>query len=88
MVWPRGERVYTFEATYATSALIGETDQHRIQLRPAVIFKIPDRFTFRSRGDWRMGVALKWICGPDGSDFGLSVKFRGDFDLKKLLRRR
>jgi len=87
MVWQRGERVYTFEATYVTTALMGDTAQDRIQLRPAVIFRIPDRFTFHSKGNWRMGVALKWIYGPDGHDFGLSVKFRGDFDLKKLLGR-
>ena len=87
LVWQRGERVYTFEATYATTALLGDSSKDRIQLRPAVIFRIPDRFTFHSKGDWRMGVALKWIYGPDGHDVGLSVKFRGDFDLKKLLGR-
>ena len=88
VVWQKGERVYTFETIYATTALMGTTSQNRIQVRPGVIFKIPDRFTFHSRGDWRMGVALKWIYGPDGHDIGMSVKFRGNFDLKKLLGRR
>ncbi|MCF3652406.1 hypothetical protein [Synoicihabitans lomoniglobus] len=88
LVWQQGTRVYTFEATYATTALIGDFDsQHRIQLRPGVIFRIPDRFTFHSRGDWRMGVAAKFIYGPDGPEWGLSVKFRGNFDLKKMIRR-
>jgi hypothetical protein len=87
-VMQRGSRVYTFETTYATTALMGSTSQDRIQVRPGVIFRIPDRFTFHSRGDWRMGVAVKWLYGPDGHDFGLSVKFRGNFDLKKLVRGR
>lgn len=83
MVWRRDRRIYTFEATYATSSLIGRTDQHRIRLRPGVIFDLPRRFSFNSSGDWRVGVALKYVHGPDGPDFGLSVKFRGSFDLKR-----
>ena len=88
LVWQRGERVYTLETTYSTTALIGSTSQDRIQVRPGVIFRIPQKFTFNSRGDWRVGVALKWVYGPDGHDFGLSVKVRGNFDLKKLLGKR
>lgn len=88
MVWQRGQRAYTFETTYATTALLGPGEtQHRIQLRPGVIFRIPDRFTFSSRGDWRMGIAAKITYGPDGPEWGVAVKFRGEFDLKRLLRR-
>lgn len=87
-VWNRGQHTYTFETVYATTALLGDTDQHRISVRPGVIFRIPDRFTFHSRGDWRMGMALRLTDGPDGLDVGFSVKLRGDFDLKRLLGRR
>ena len=82
LVWQRGRRIYTFESTYATTALIGKEAQHRASVRPGVIFRVPSKYTFKSNGDWRVGVAMKFIYGPDGPDLGLSVKFRGSFDLK------
>ena len=82
MVWERGRRVYTLETNLATTSLIGTTDLYRFSIRPGIIFRLPSRFTFNSRGDWRMGMAVNLIYGPDGPDVGLSVKFRGNFDLK------
>ena len=87
-VWPQDRHAFTFETTYATTTWLGEDDLHRITVRPGFTFEVPDRWTFNSRGQWRMGIAAPVTWGPDGWEVGLSVKFRANFDLKKLLRRR
>lgn len=86
-VWPRGRHTYTFESTFATTALIGDTTQNRITVRPGLIFELPPKWTFHSRGQWILGVAVPVTEGPDGLEVGLSVKLRGNFNLKRLLGR-
>ncbi len=85
-VWPRTGFTYTFESTYATTALLGEDNEHRITVRPGMIFELPQQWTFHSRGQWLMGVATPVTWGPDGWEVGLSVKLRGNFNLKKMIR--
>ncbi len=86
-VWPRQRFSQTFELTYATTILLGEDNLNRITVRPGCVFVLPERWTFHSRGQWVVGVAVPVTWGPDGWEAGLSVKFRGDFNFKKLLRR-
>ncbi|WP_221031388.1 hypothetical protein [Actomonas aquatica] len=88
-VLPREGHAYTFETTWATNALMGDGDRNlnRITARPGFVLELPDSWTFGSKGNWVMGVATPVTWGPDGWEFGLSVKFRGNFDLKKMLRR-
>ncbi len=86
-VWPQDQHAFTLEANYATTSLLGDDNLNRITVRPGFIFLVPDRWTFNSRGQWRVGVATPVTWGPDGWEVGVSVKFRANFNLKKLLRR-
>lgn len=82
-VW-EGERVsYTFETTYATTRLLGDTDRDLITVRPGIIWKVPRSYTFNSNGNWVLGLAIRADHGRDGLDLGLSVKARINLDFKK-----
>ncbi len=81
----RGRHTYTLEVKFATTELIGDTSQNRITVRPGIIFQLPPRLTFKSHGQWTMGIAVPMTQGPDGFDVGVSVKFRGNFNLKRLI---
>ncbi len=82
-VW-EGERVsYTFETTYATTRILGDTDRDFISVRPGIIWKVPRSYTFNSRGNWVLGLAVRSTHGREGTDLGVSVKVRINLDFKK-----
>ncbi len=82
-VW-EGERVsYTFETTYGTTRLLGDVDRDLVSVRPGIIWKVPRSYTFNSRGNWVLGLAVRSTHGRDGTDLGLSVKVRINLDFKK-----
>jgi len=85
LVWTRGKFHYTLEGTVATSTGIGgPIDGTVCSLRPAVVWEIPRKYTFNSRGQWLVGFGLRFTDGPDGFDVGASAKVRVNFDFKRL----
>jgi hypothetical protein len=86
-VWQRPKVAYTFETTVATTRLVGDhKDRDVITFRPGVVWPLPKRYTFNSRGQWYLGLAPRVSVGPDGAVFAFSVKLRGTFDFKGWLR--
>jgi hypothetical protein len=78
---------YTLTASYWTTALIGRGDRHFFGLNPSVLWQLPRALTFHSKGQWIFGVGVKATHGPDGTDFGLSAKLRGEFKLSHLWKK-
>ena len=76
---------YSFETWVVSSRGLGERNHDLVTLRPGVIWEIPTRGKVKGRSNWVVGGALRTTIGPDGTDFGGSVKFRINFDLKKFL---
>ena len=67
-----------------TSSRRAECCDRGDSLRPAVVWEIPRRYTFNSRGQWLLGFGLRFTEGPDGFDVGASAKVRVNFDFKRL----
>jgi hypothetical protein len=86
IVWQRPKLTYTFETTVATTRLMGDNHRDVVTFRPGIVWPLPKRYTFNARGLWLLGIAPRVSLGPDGSVFGLSMKLRGSFDLKRWLR--
>jgi len=85
-VWQRATHSYTLEMAYATTRLTGTRDRESVTVRPGIIWKLPKRYTFNSKGDWLLGVSTRLTYGTDGYDYGLSGKLRVSFDFKKWWR--
>ncbi|EDY83093.1 hypothetical protein VDG1235_2717 [Verrucomicrobiia bacterium DG1235] len=81
-VWEGDTLTYTFEATYATSRLIGSNSRDLVTIRPGVIWRVPRSYTFNSRGNWILGTGVKVAHGHEGMDYGISLKLKLNFNFK------
>lgn len=87
-LWERGPATYALEATYATTRFTGTANRDVYALRPSVVWVLPARYTFGSKGKWLLGAGLRLTHGPDGNDIGVNAKLRVNFDFKRLLGRK
>ncbi len=88
LVWGHGSYHYTLEANWTTTDWLGGPLKGNIlSLRPGVVWQIPKKYTFDSRGQWLLGLGLRVTNGPNGTDFGAGMKLRLNFDFKKLRKR-
>lgn len=88
VLWERGPVTYALEATYATTRFTTDVNRDVYALRPSVVWVLPARYTFGSKGKWLLGMGLRLTHGPDGNDVGLNAKLRVNFDFKRLLGRK
>lgn len=88
VLWERGTTTYALEATYATTRFTADVNRDVYALRPSVLWVLPEKYTFHSKGKWLLGVGLRFSRGPDGNDIGLNAKLRVNFDFKRLLGRK
>lgn len=79
----RGRTHYTFEAAYATTRFWGAGGREVYSVRPGIVWQVPRRFTFNSEGEWLVGAATPISFGPDGTDIGINLKLRLNFDFKR-----
>ena len=82
-VWDRRSLHYTFEVAWASTRLVGDTQDDTLTLRPGVIWEVP---WFRARKSGRiilLGGALRASFGPDGTGLGAGAKLRINFDPKR-----
>ncbi|HUG11629.1 MAG TPA: hypothetical protein VMM36_11475 [Opitutaceae bacterium] len=86
-VFDRNYLHYTFETLVATTRGIGETDEDLLVLRPGIIWEVPSFRDRTRRSNWMVGFGGKVSIGPDGTDYGGSMKLRYNLDLKDLFRR-
>ena len=84
----RGMWHYTFETRYATTRIIGNTDDDLLELRPGIIWEVPKLRDRTRRSNWMIGIGGKVSIGRDGTSLGASGKLRYNFDLKDLFRRK
>lgn len=85
-VWHGEDFVGTLELGYTASAFGSREDRRVFSVRPGVAWRIPNSRWLHSDGRWVVGVGTRVGVGPDGSDVGLSVKFRGEFDFRRWVR--
>ena len=80
----RGPVTYTIETGYSWMTN-GGGDGGVVMVRPGLVLVIPRKFTFGSKGRWLLGTAVQFAHGPDGADFRVSAKVRGNFDFLRLI---
>ncbi len=85
VLWERGPMTYALETTYATTRFTSDVNRDVYALRPSVIWVLPKKYTFGSKGKWLLGAGLRFSHGPDGNDIGVNAKLRVNFDFKRLL---
>jgi hypothetical protein len=79
----KGNVHYTMEAGYATTSIWGKGGKDLVSIRPGILWQVPRRFTFNSESNWLIGAAVPVSYGPDGTDVGLNVKLRMNFDFNR-----
>lgn len=87
LVWDRKTLHYTFESSVQTTRITGKNHRDLFTVRPGVVWDVPRRYTFNAKGQWQIGAGLRASYGHDGTDVGLSVKMRLNFDLKRWFKR-
>lgn len=86
-VHTRGRLNYTFEASYNSQHPTEDIGNELLTLRPGLIWVIPPRYTFGSKGRWLLGMSLRYSHGSDGDTIGVNTRLRFNFDFKRLLGR-
>jgi hypothetical protein len=88
VVWQRFPFTYTFETSISTTQAFGDIDEELITVRPGVVWRVPQKYTFDSKAEWFLGLGLRGEHGPEGTDFGVSARVKVSFDFKRWLRER
>ncbi|HEY8994991.1 MAG TPA: hypothetical protein VIM71_10040 [Lacunisphaera sp.] len=88
VLYERGPMTYALEATYYTTRFTASVNRDVYALRPSIVWVLPPKYTFGSKGKWLLGLGLRLTHGPDGNDVGLNAKLRVNFDFKRLLGRK
>ncbi len=79
-VWEREQFNFTLETSVATTRLLGSNDRDLVTVKPAIIWKVPKRYTFNSKDNWLLGLGLRTEHGHDGFDVSVSVKLKVNLD--------
>jgi hypothetical protein len=85
VLYERGTMTYALEATYFTTRFTAQVNREVYAVRPSIVWVLPPKYTFGSKGKCLLGLGLRLSHGPDGNDVGLSAKLRVNFDFKRLL---
>lgn len=85
--YDRDQFKYTLVTSYWTTSLIGQGNRQFASINPSILWQLPPALKFHSKGNWIFGLGLKASFGPDGTDFGVSTKLRGEFKLAHFFRR-
>ncbi|MES1168379.1 MAG: hypothetical protein ABUL61_04335, partial [Oleiharenicola lentus] len=84
----RGPVTYALEANFYTTRFTASVNRDVYALRPSIVWVLPQKYTFGTKGKWLLGLGLRLTHGPDGNDVGLNAKLRVNFDFKRLLGRK
>jgi hypothetical protein len=86
-LYDRRQIKYALTTSYWTTSLIGQGNRQFFSVNPSVLVQLPPALKFHAQGNWIVGVGFKTNFGPDGTDLGLSLKLRGEFNFSHFLRR-
>ncbi len=79
-VWEREQFNFTLETSVATTRLLGSNERDLVTVKPAIIWKVPTRYTFNSKDNWLLGFGVRTEHGHDGFDVSVSVKLKVNLD--------
>lgn len=87
IIYDLGQVKWTLTATYATTALIGDSKEHFYYLRPNVLWYVPRKYTFNSKTQWILGLGIRASHGPDGTEVSFSNRVRAEITFRQVMNR-
>jgi hypothetical protein len=87
VIYDLGQVKWTLTATYATTALLGDTTEHFYYLRPNVLWYVPRKYTFHSRTQWILGLGIRASHGPDGTEVSFSNRVRAEITFRQVMNK-
>jgi hypothetical protein len=85
IIYDLGQIKWTLSATYATTALLGDTTEHFYYLRPNVLWYVPRKYTFHSKTQWILGLGIRASRGPDGTEVSFSNRVRAEITFRQVM---
>jgi len=85
-IYDMGQVKWTLQATYTTTAGIGDVPENFYSIRPSLLWYAPRKFTFNSKTQWIFGVGANATWGPDGFHLGTSSRVRAEITLRQVMR--
>jgi hypothetical protein len=85
VIYDLGQVKWTLSATYATTALLGDTTEHFYYLRPNVLWYVPKKYTFHSKTQWILGLGIRASYGPDGKEVSFSNRVRAEITFRQVM---
>lgn len=82
----RGRIHYTLETKWITTRLLSSKEEDVLEVRPGIVWEL-GRPRENGKARWLLGLSLSSSFGPDGDNYSVGTRLRGDFDLKRLFRR-
>lgn len=84
-IYDLGQVKWTLSATYATTALLGDTTDHFYYLKPSLLWYVPRRYTFHSKTQWILGLGIRASYGPDGTELSFSNRVRAEITFRQVI---
>lgn len=85
VIYDLGQVKWTLSATYATTALLGDTTEHFYYLRPNLLWYVPRKYTFHSKTQWILGLGIRASYGPDGTELSFSNRVRAEITFRQVM---
>lgn len=85
-IYDMGQLKWTLQATYTTTALIGDATINYYSVRPSVLWYVPKRVTFNSKTQWIFGLGANATWGPDGFHLGSSSRVRAEITFRQVMQ--
>ncbi|RXK56646.1 hypothetical protein ESB00_12480 [Oleiharenicola lentus] len=84
-IYDLGQVKWTFSATYATTAVLGDVTEHFLYLRPSMLWYVPRKYTFNSKTQWLLGLGLRASWGPDGDELSFNTRVRAEVTFRQVV---
>jgi hypothetical protein len=84
-IYDLGQVKWTLSATYATTALLGDSTEHFYYLRPSLLWYVPSKYTFNSKTQWIIGLGIRASYGPDGTELSIYNRVRAEITFRQVM---
>lgn len=86
-IYDMGQLKWTLQATYTTTALIGDRTQNFYSIRPSVIWYVPKHYAAITKTQWIIGVGANATWGPDGFHLASSSRVRAEITFRQVMQK-
>jgi len=84
-IYDLGQLKWTLQATYTTTALIGDATQNFYSIRPSVLWYVPRHYAPITKTQWIVGLGLNSTWGPDGFHLSSSSRVRAEITFRQVM---